>query len=102
MTIQNTDGVGTGSSSSIVQNQEMNVVQNQTNGASSSVNAAGGQGQDFVQLSNASNLVELAKGTMPADKTAKFDAVSAQIQAGDYHPSISSLSQALVQGHVAG
>ena len=57
---------------------------------------------DQVSLSNASSLVELAKGMMPADKQAKFQAVTAQVHAGQYNADASGISQAIVQGHSQG
>jgi hypothetical protein len=55
---------------------------------------------DFVSLSNAASLVGLAKGKIPADKQAKFDVISSQFRAGDYHAHASDVSHALVQGHL--
>lgn len=57
---------------------------------------------DQVSLSNASNLVELAKGMMPADKQAQFQAIAARVHAGQYKADASGISQAIVQGHSQG
>lgn len=87
------------SPSNFVQNQGgASAVQSQSAPAVS--NGATAPAQDFVQLSSASSLVELAKGMMPANKTAKFNQVSALVRGGEYRPSFSSISQALVQGHL--
>ena len=57
---------------------------------------------DQVSLSNASNLVKLAKGMMPADKQAHFQAISAKVHAGRYHADAPGISHAVVQGHTQG
>ena len=80
----------------VVQNQGVaNVVQNQ--GGASAVQQ---QGSDRVQLSSASSLVALAKGMMPADKQAQFEAINAQFQAGQYQADVAGTSQGVVQGHL--
>jgi len=84
----------------IVQNQSANVVQNQSLTAGTVQNQGGANNTDLVQLSSASSLVSLAKGMMPADKQAKFEAVSAQFRNGDYRADTPSMSHAIVQGHV--
>ncbi len=76
------------------------LVQNQS--ARSGASSTAGAGADLVQLSNASSLVALAKGMMPADKQAKFEAVGAQFRSGAYQADAPGMSQAIVQGHVQG
>ncbi len=100
MTVQN--NVVENQSANVVQNQNSNTVQNQGIASNTVQNqgGAGGAGGDLVQLSNASSLVALAKGMIPADKQATFDAVSAQFRGGGYQPDTAGMSQAIVQGHI--
>lgn len=86
----------------VVQNQNANVVQNQPTTATPAQGSQSGSGTDHVQLSSASSLVALAKGMIPADKQAKFEAINAQFQAGQYKADIASTGQAVVQGHTHG
>lgn len=64
--------------------------------------ASGGASNDLVSLSNASSLVSLAKGMMPADKQAQFEAISAQFRSGQYQADAPGVSQAVVEGHLQG
>ena len=68
---------------------------------SGSKTVAGGSA-DRVSLSNASSLVSLAKGLMPADKQAQFEAISEQVSSGQYSVDAPGVSQAIVQGHTQG
>ncbi len=70
--------------------------------ARSGSNAVAGGSADRVSLSKASSLVSLAKGLMPADKQAKFQAVSKQVGSGQYKLDAPGVSQAIVQGHMQG
>jgi anti-sigma28 factor (negative regulator of flagellin synthesis) len=56
-----------------------------------------GATEDQVSLSNASNLVALAKGTVPTDRQAKINALTAQVRSGQYNPDLSEVSRAMVQ-----
>jgi anti-sigma28 factor (negative regulator of flagellin synthesis) len=53
--------------------------------------------EDRVNLSNASSLVALAKGTVSADRQAKISALTAQVRSGQYQPNLSDVSRAMVQ-----
>lgn len=64
--------------------------------ASSVVNA----GTDSSSLSSSSELVNLAKNLMPADRSSRFQAVSAAMSAGQYQADPSAVSQALVNEHI--
>ncbi len=65
-------------------------------------NAVARGSADRVSLSKASSLVSLAKGLMPADKQAQFEAISGQVSSGQYNLDASGVSQAIVQGHLQG
>lgn len=84
----------------IVQNQSTNAVQNQGLSANIVQNQGGADSTDLVQLSGASSLVSLAKGMIPSEKQAQFEAISAQFQNGAYQADPDSMSQAIVQGHI--
>ena len=71
------------------------VLESKSNGRSPADGSA-----DHVSLSNATSLVSLANGMMPADKVAKFQAISAQFRSGEYEADAPGTSQAIVQGHV--
>lgn len=62
--------------------------------------AVSGGSADRVSLSKASSLVSLAKQSIPADKKAKFEAVSNQVSTGQYKLDAPGVSQAIVQGHM--
>ena len=81
-------------------NAGSSAVQNQGVDARSGSTAPGGKGADQVQLSKASTLVALAKATIPADKQAHFEAVSARFNSGRYAADVPATSQAIVQGHL--
>lgn len=55
---------------------------------------------DRVSLSNATSLLSLAKGMMPADKQAKLESVAAQFRSGQYQADAPGVSEAIVQGHI--
>jgi len=94
-----------GTSADAVQNQGTNLVQNQATNAVQN-QAVQNQGapalsgsSDRVALSKASTLVSLAKGMMPADKQAKFEAIQGQFNAGTYQFDPSGVGRAVVQSH---
>jgi anti-sigma28 factor (negative regulator of flagellin synthesis) len=64
---------------------------------SQTTNASSATAEDRVNLSNASNLVALAKGMAPAGRQAKISALTAQVRSGQYKPDLSAVSSAMVQ-----
>jgi anti-sigma28 factor (negative regulator of flagellin synthesis) len=65
-----------------------------------STNTSNSNGVDFVSLSDATNLLALAKDKIPSDKQARLEAISGQIRSGTYQADTSDVSRALVQGHL--
>ncbi len=57
-------------------------------------------GSDRTSLSSGSELVELAKNLMPADRLSRFQSISAAMSAGQYEADPSEVSQALVNDHL--
>ena len=57
---------------------------------------------DSSSLSNTSQLVNLAKNLMPADRSSRFQTVSAAMRTGQYDAEPSAVSQALVSEHIDG
>jgi hypothetical protein len=55
---------------------------------------------DTVQLSEARNLIQLAKTSTSAAQVQHLDAVRAQVGAGQYETDFGQLSHALVNGHL--
>jgi anti-sigma28 factor (negative regulator of flagellin synthesis) len=57
-------------------------------------------GTDRVNLSNASALIALAKGSTPAsDRAAKLASLSAQVSSGRYRADSSEIGKALMKGY---
>jgi hypothetical protein len=69
-------------------------------GGSSAASARAGGGSDSVRLSNASNLVALAKATSTDSSAARVQSLSSLIQAGQYQADSFQTSQAVVDGHL--
>jgi anti-sigma28 factor (negative regulator of flagellin synthesis) len=65
--------------------------------------SAGGVGNksDSVSLSNAANLIALAKSSA-ASRQSKLQSLSAQLKSGSYQADTDVVSQALVDGHISG
>lgn len=57
---------------------------------------------DRTSLSDASDLVGLAKSLMPADRVSRFQTVNAAMAAGQYEADPTAVSQALVDQHLSG
>ena len=55
---------------------------------------------DRSSLSNATDLVTLAKNLVPSDRVARFQAVNAAVSAGQYQPDAAVVSEALVGEHL--
>ena len=56
-------------------------------------------GTDQVNLSNASSLIALAKGSTPADRASKLASLSAQVSSGTYRADASEVGKALIKGY---
>ena len=63
--------------------------------------AAASSKSDSVNLSNAANLVALAKSGS-ASRQSKLDSISAQVKSGSYQSDSAQVSQAVVQSHITG
>lgn len=61
-----------------------------------------GAAADRTSLSNASDLVSLAKSLMPADRLSHFQAINTVMNAGQYEADPTAVSQALVDEHLNG
>jgi anti-sigma28 factor (negative regulator of flagellin synthesis) len=55
---------------------------------------------DSVKLSNASELVSLAKSAALASRDAKLSNISAMVRSGQYNADTASVSRAVVEGHI--
>jgi len=55
---------------------------------------------DSVNLSSASQLLNLAKAAAAPDRSAKVSSVAAAVRSGQYSSDIASVSAAVVQGHI--
>lgn len=74
-------------------------VEADTKSVESAVELAGSpDGSDHADLSNASQLVLLAKTLVPAGKEEKLAALAASVAAGSYRPSAIEVSRSIVQG----
>jgi hypothetical protein len=69
-------------------------------GSPSGASAQDGAGADTVRLSNASNLIGLAKASTSATNQVKLDSLAAQLRAGQYQADTAQVSQAVVAGHL--
>jgi anti-sigma28 factor (negative regulator of flagellin synthesis) len=57
-------------------------------------------GTDLVNLSNASSLIALAKGsTPPTDRATKLASLAAQVSSGTYRAEASDVGKALINGY---
>jgi anti-sigma28 factor (negative regulator of flagellin synthesis) len=56
-------------------------------------------GADKVNLSNASSLIALAKGSTPSDRATKIASLSAQVSSGTYRADASEVGKALINGY---
>lgn len=56
-------------------------------------------GSDQVNLSNASSLIALAKGSTPTDRASKLASLSAQVSSGTYRTNSSDVGKALINGY---
>jgi anti-sigma28 factor (negative regulator of flagellin synthesis) len=91
---------------------ESSSIENVTNGASyvgdvgsnsRSANGSGASGRsDTVSLSNATNLVALAKSSSAAVGQAKLESIGAQLRSGQYQSDTAQLSRSVVQSHIQG
>jgi hypothetical protein len=63
-------------------------------------NSPDGARADSVSLSNAGNLIGLAKASTSATQPAKLASLTAQLRAGQYQANTAQVSQALVEGHL--
>jgi anti-sigma28 factor (negative regulator of flagellin synthesis) len=72
------------------------------NGASpdSRTSSAGSQKSDSVNLSNAQNLIALAKAGA-VSRQVKVDQIGSQVRSGQYQTDSTEVSQAVVQGHIS-
>ncbi|MGH9584190.1 MAG: flagellar biosynthesis anti-sigma factor FlgM [Bryobacteraceae bacterium] len=59
-------------------------------------------GSDSAQLSNAANLVTLARQVSSPDRQARVSGVIAQVRSGQYQVDPPQVGRALVQGHLSG
>jgi len=66
----------------------------------SRTSSAGSQKSDSVNLSNAQNLVALAKAGA-ASRQVKVDQIGSQVRSGQYQTDSNQVSQAVVQGHIS-
>jgi anti-sigma28 factor (negative regulator of flagellin synthesis) len=55
---------------------------------------------DQSSLSNASELVAMAKNMMPADRVTHFRAISAAVSTGNYEADPAEISHAVIEGHL--
>jgi len=55
---------------------------------------------DSVNLSSASQLLNLAKASATSDRSAKVASVTALVRSGQYSTDDASISHAVVQGHI--
>jgi anti-sigma28 factor (negative regulator of flagellin synthesis) len=65
--------------------------------SSLSTQAASGQRADQATLSNATNLVSLAKNATSTARQAKISALTAQVSSGSYQGNTAQAGQAMVQ-----
>jgi hypothetical protein len=59
------------------------------------------QAADQTSLSNAGELVALAKNLMPADRLSHFQAINAAMNTGQYQADPAAVSQAVVSEHLS-
>jgi anti-sigma28 factor (negative regulator of flagellin synthesis) len=57
---------------------------------------------DLVNLSDAANLVSLARQTSSPDRQARVSGVIAQVRSGQYQVDGPEVGRALIQGHLTG
>jgi anti-sigma28 factor (negative regulator of flagellin synthesis) len=63
-------------------------------------NSASNAKTDSVNVSNASQLLNLAKASAAPERSARVSSVAAAVRSGQYSSDIGSVSQALVGGHI--
>jgi len=61
--------------------------------------SSAGFGTDQVNLSNASSLIALAKGSTATDRASKLASLSAQVSSGTYRADASEVGKALINGY---
>lgn len=89
-----------------ITNTSIETLPSSSAGAASGVQAAQQAGSarsyktDSVNVSSASQLLNLAKASAAPDRSAKVSSVAAALRSGQYSSDIASVSQALVGGHI--
>lgn len=65
----------------------------------SATESSAGFGTDLVNLSNASSLISLAKGSTSADRATKLASLAAQVSSGTYRADAADVGKALITGY---
>jgi anti-sigma28 factor (negative regulator of flagellin synthesis) len=92
---------------------ENGTVDNRINGGAGAVEGVGpdsksspanrqGLHTDTVALSDASNYIGLAKGSVSAAQQQRIASVAEQLRSGQYHTDVTQISKAVVGGHLRG
>lgn len=69
---------------------------------SEAANGANTGASDLVNLSDATNLVALARQASSPDREARVSGVIAQVRSGQYQVDLPQVGRAVIQGHLSG
>ncbi|HZU27788.1 MAG TPA: flagellar biosynthesis anti-sigma factor FlgM [Bryobacteraceae bacterium] len=71
-------------------------------GSDTAAQSSSASAEDLVALSDASGFVSRALTSVSPERTARLQAIAAQVKAGSYNVSADALSESLVRGMMAG